>query len=134
MIKPKGFPKKARLTKRVEFLKIKNGAVTTQVGILAVFNRKANTLEYCRLGITVSRKFGKAVIRNRFKRAVREAFRHFNWRGASFDIHIRPRAKAVEAKSREIMAEVSETLDSMVYGKSTNRNSQSESAKSGSSD
>ena len=29
-----------------------------------------------RLGITVTRKFGKAVHRNHFKRIVREAFRH----------------------------------------------------------
>ncbi len=40
-------------------------------------------IDYClgamdtpQLGITVSRRFGKAYRRNRFKRVVREAFRH----------------------------------------------------------
>ena len=116
MIKPKGFPKRARLTKRFEFLRIKNGAVT-EVGVLAIIDQKSNALGYCRLGITVLRKFGKSHVRNRFKRAVREAFRHFDWRSASFDIHVRPRAKAHDAKAKKVMEEVSHILDSMVYGK-----------------
>lgn len=32
-----------------------------------------------RLGITASRKVGNAVVRNRFKRRVREWFRHRRW-------------------------------------------------------
>jgi len=105
----KDFPKSARLTKRREFLRLKNGAVV-HVGSLAIVDRKSNPLGHCRLGITVSRKFGKAVIRNRFKRAVREAFRHFDWRSQSFDIHVRPREKASKAKSLEITKEVSHLI------------------------
>jgi ribonuclease P protein component len=104
------FPKSARLTKRGEFLRIKNGA-EVRVGALAIVDRKANTLGHCRLGITVSRKFGKAVLRNRFKRAVREAFRHFDWRGSSFDIHVRPREKAKAAAGFLIMEEVFKLLN-----------------------
>lgn len=117
MIKGNGFPKKARLAKRIEFLKIRNGAAV-HVGILAIVETKANTLGHCRLGITASRKFGKAVIRNRFKRAVREAFRHFDWRSFSFDIHVRPRAKAHDIQGSFIMEEVYSTLTKVINGRS----------------
>jgi ribonuclease P protein component len=35
----------------------------------------ANDVGHCRLGITVTRRFGRAVSRNRAKRVLREAFR-----------------------------------------------------------
>lgn len=114
MVKPKGFPKQARLTKRGEFLRIRNGAAS-HVGTLAIIDRKPSPLGRCRLGITVSRKFGKSVIRNRFKRAVREAFRHFDWRGASFDIHIRPRAKAHDAEGSLIRNEIATALERIFH-------------------
>lgn len=68
------FTKINRLTQRTEFLHVaKNGQRFGNRYFTAyVCQNRFNT---CRLGITVSRKVGKATERNRIKRIVRECFR-----------------------------------------------------------
>ena len=51
-----------------------------------LFYYKKNDLNNSRLGIAVSKKFGKAVRRNSFKRQVREVFRKSTFKNSSFDI------------------------------------------------
>lgn len=68
------FPKTVRLTKRSEFLSLSRGGRRIHSPHFLLI-RKANNKGKSRLGITVSAKVGKAVIRNRIKRLVREFFR-----------------------------------------------------------
>jgi len=68
------FPKAAHLTRRSEFLSLSRGGRRVHTSHFVVIS-KANNKGQTRLGITVSAKVGKAVIRNRIKRLVREFFR-----------------------------------------------------------
>ncbi|MBY0275173.1 ribonuclease P protein component [Candidatus Binatia bacterium] len=68
------FRKEARVRKRREFLHIQNaGRRVATRHFLVVYIRSGDGPP--RLGITVTKKIGNAVLRNRIKRAVREAFR-----------------------------------------------------------
>ena len=60
-----------------------------------------------KLGITASRRFGKAHERNRFKRIVREAFRlTFHQLPKNLYIIVKPRTFAKFAKTQDIQAEL----------------------------
>lgn len=68
-----------------------------------------------RLGIVVTRKFGDAHLRNRFKRITREAFRlsHASFPSA-FDLVVRPRSLALEANMHDIQKELMESVSRVI--------------------
>lgn len=80
-MKPEGFPAAVRLRKRREFLRIQGAGAKHHLRHFLVFvvppasRPPEQRAESVRLGITVTRKVGCAVVRNRIKRFVREAFR-----------------------------------------------------------
>jgi len=68
------FPKRARLLRREQFVKVqKEGAKVAVDPLLALALR--NQLGTTRMGFTVSTKVGNAVVRNRIRRRLRELYR-----------------------------------------------------------
>jgi len=68
------FPKYLRLLRRIEFRRVYEEGRRRRAPLCTAFYL-ANGLPYSRLGITVPRALGKAVLRNRVKRRLREVFR-----------------------------------------------------------
>src|SRR5690349_20723125 len=73
-MKPERFLAKYHLRRGADFQRVYDRRASASDGRLLVFVA-ANELGYPRVGLSVSRKHGSAVVRNRWKRLFREAFR-----------------------------------------------------------
>jgi ribonuclease P protein component len=88
-----------RLRRRADFLRCYRTGRRRQ-GSLAILYFAPNPLGHPRLGITASRKVGKAVVRHRQKRRIREIYRRWEDRGRlpALDVvvHLKPGAGAAD--------------------------------------
>jgi len=88
------FPKERRLRRQADFDRVfasRAYAADDVLVVSGVLNDRLDT----RLGIGVSRKVGNAVVRNRWKRLIREAFRTLRARlPTGCDLVVRPRRGA----------------------------------------
>jgi len=89
------FPKQARIThQRVFELVFRSGQVAAD-NVLVVHAIRSES-NRSRLGISISRRVGNAVVRNRWKRLIREAFRRQqDLLPPGLDMIIRPKRGAV---------------------------------------
>ena len=69
-----GFPRRYRIVRGAEYRALYDRGRKLHSTSFVLFGRE-NKLEHHRLGLTVSRKIGGAVVRNRIKRLFREVFR-----------------------------------------------------------
>ena len=88
------FPKEHRIRRQREFDRVYANSAYSADDVL-VIRACRNGLEYSRLGLSVSRKVGSAVVRNRWKRLLRETFRtRYSRIPGGYDFVVRPRRGA----------------------------------------
>ena len=88
------FPKKVRLLRSADFDAVFRHQMFAADDVL-VMQAKPNGLAYNRLGLSVSKKAGNAVVRNAWKRRIREAFRlQQHELPTGLDLVVRPRKGA----------------------------------------
>lgn len=100
-------PRNARcLRRRADFLRVQNSTarVASRHFLFLVAPSPKPTL--CRMGIAVSRKIGAAVVRNRAKRLVREAFRRIpDLVPQGIDIVVIVRSPLIGLKLQDVLGE-----------------------------
>ena len=98
------FPRRCRLTARRQFLQVYDAGRQIPSRSFTLF-ALPNGLEHCRLGVTVTRRVGGAVQRNRIKRMLREVFRRHRERLVpALDLVINAR-QGIETRTRAELEE-----------------------------
>lgn len=99
------FPKSSRILRSADFRLVYDHGFRVSGSLFAAFclARPGDTTFGPRLGLTVPRAVGNAVVRNRIKRRIREAYRlHYSELGAKWDIVLNPRKAVFNAAFDEI--------------------------------
>ncbi len=97
------FTKADRLLKRSDFLKLTQTGRRIQSKYFIAYVRH-NNFQHCRLGITVTRKVGKAATRNRIKRLAREFFRQNRYMiNGHWDINLIAKREAADIPNKVIL-------------------------------
>ncbi len=100
------FPPRMRLKTAHQFREVYRARVILGKGPLVVYSLP-NDLDHPRLGLSVPRRVGGAVVRNRVKRHLREAFRlqqHELPRGYDFVINVKPHELLSQAEYHRLLA------------------------------
>ena len=101
---PLRFPRSHRLSGKLAFAAVYDVKAKESRGPLLVFSRP-NGLGHPRLGLSVSRRVGNAIRRNRVKRLLREAFRshqHDLPTGYDFVVVVRPHGPMILAEYQRL--------------------------------
>lgn len=106
-------PKQKRLAKRGEFLRVyETGRKIFSRYTVLFFS--ANELPYSRIGITATRKVGKANVRNRLKRWTREVYRRerqaLGLDDRALDIVVNVKPNAADASFQDYSTDFARTL------------------------
>ena len=109
-----GLPRSGRIQKRADFLRAYENGTKTHGRFVVVFVL-GNERDEARFGVTVTKKFGNAVVRNRAKRWVREVFRRVRLPlGIStkkVDIVVNVKPSATDVEFRDFATDLERTLE-----------------------
>ncbi len=94
--------KKYRLRKNMEFKRVYSGGKSYWNRNLVLYVRK-NALENSRIGITITKKIGNAVVRNRIRRRMKEIYRLKlgNIKGG-YDLILIPKKNCVDISYKDL--------------------------------
>ncbi len=114
---PEALPRQKRLAKRPEFLSVyENGQKV--FSRFAVLFYARNELLHSRIGITATKKIGKANVRNRLKRWTREVYRRqrepLGLDGRSLDIVVNVKSNAAAASFQDYSRDLGRVLERLV--------------------
>lgn len=117
-------PKEKRLAKRREFLRVYE-AGRKLFSRYSVLFYVANDLPYSRIGITATKKSGKANVRNRLKRWTREVYRRqrgpLDIDSRSLDVVVNVKPNAVQASWGDYSLDLQRALERVVSESSATR-------------
>jgi ribonuclease P protein component len=117
-------PKEKRLAKRREFLRVYD-AGRKLFSRYSVLFFAANGLPYSRIGITATKKSGKANVRNRLKRWTREVYRRqrgpLDIDSRSLDVVVNVKPNAVQASWSDYSIDLRRALKRVVTESSATR-------------
>jgi ribonuclease P protein component len=113
-VSAQGFSKSERLLKRSDFLRLSGQGRKSHVQHFLILCAETSSTSV-RVGITVSRKVGCAVVRNRIKRLVREFYRLNKGLFAAADYNIIAKPGAGQLEFAELARELSRALQRLGY-------------------
>jgi ribonuclease P protein component len=107
----KKFPKSARVLHRRHFLSLVKQGHRFFGSEVRIEYRRLSTSLCPKLGITVSRRYGKSHDRNRFKRIVREAFRELSpSMPKDLELHISPKKNHPDLSITSVLIDLKDLL------------------------
>ena len=116
-LRSEALPKSRRLAKRPEFVKVYETG-RKHFSRYAVLFFAGNGLQNSRIGITVTKKVGKANIRNRLKRWTREVYRRqrepLGLDARALDIVVNVKPAAVESTFQDYSRDLTKALERVV--------------------
>jgi ribonuclease P protein component len=112
------FPRDARLLKHADFQAVYKNGRKHFSGNMTAFYRQTDRDAGARVGFTVGKVLGGAVVRNRIRRRMRAAVRHhLRELAAPLDLVLHPRKSVLTLKFAQLDAEIAEVFAAVQRGK-----------------